>query len=72
MIRDWEKILASEGMPAELPRTPGQSLEKLRARTLQLQENLDEEIVQENQFSSSMPMQNGLPPCQRVKHNKRR
>ena len=69
---EWEALLAQEGMPAELLRTPGRSYERFRDEILKIQEGLDAEIEQENKFPSSMPMKNGLPPCKRVQFNKRR
>jgi hypothetical protein len=77
----WEKLLANEGMPSELPNLqrdiakktkldPSQivSVENQRSITLDIQEGIDRGVETENLFSSEIPLnKSGLPPCLRAK-----
>jgi len=63
----WENILANIGMPSKLPHT-GTSLEQLQETEHNIKEGLDNAVVTENIFSSSIPLnKSGLAPCQRAK-----
>lgn len=65
---DWEKILASEGMPSKLPKIPGDSLEAAQEKEFEIKKGLDDAIETENIFSSEIPLnKSGLPPCKRAK-----
>jgi len=71
---DWEKLLANEGMPSELPSLTSElkkngfgnvvSSEEFGETQLENQRLHDQAIVYENIYSGATPMnKSGLPPC---------